>query len=90
MNYGYNNTTNGWAESRKLILAQELSKVLNIPIQNEIGYKNDGKSPYIEVDGSYEGVRIRRITYLSEEEHDKLVEEADRIYWLVMNNLIRE
>lgn len=108
MNYGYNKDTKDWNEKRKWILAEELSKTLNIPIiTNNSEWKNDGHSPYIEVDDetvdviagwcgvssggtAYGGVRIRRITHLPEKEHDKLVEEADRIYGLVMNNLIRE
>jgi hypothetical protein len=102
--YGYSEDSKNWNESRKWILAEELEKALNIPIatRNKL-YKNDGHSPYIEVEEpetyTFAGkspttisgtVSIRRITNLSEEEHDKLVEEADRIYGLVMNNLIRE
>ena len=101
-NYGYNKENKDWNESRKWILAEELSKALNIPIvTRNKGYKNDGHSPYIEVGEIktdviagwcgvdscttlYDGVRIRRITYLSEKEHIKLVREADKIYNRVM------
>ena len=102
VNYGYNKETPNWNESRKWILAEELSKALNIPIVTKNNsYKNDGKSPYIEVgeietqviagwcgvdscSTLYDGVRIRRITYLSEKQHQKLVETADKIYDKVM------
>jgi len=108
VNYGYNEQSPNWNESRKWILAEELSKALEIPIETRNNsYHNDGCSPYIEVDDkttdviagwcgvdfgetAYGGVRIRRIKYLSEKEHLVLVREADRIYNLVMNNLIRE
>lgn len=91
MNYGYNKSTPLWKEDRKWILAEELEKALHFPIETgNKDYKNDGISPYIEVDGSYEGVRIRRITHLSSKQYDKVTIEADRIYELVMKNLIRE
>ena len=97
MNYGYNKRCSDWNESRKWVLAEELEKALKRigfrKIEIETGnknYKNDGSSLYIEVDGAYGGVRIRRITHLSEFAHKKLVKESDRIYHLVMNNLLRE
>jgi len=91
MNYGWNENSPDWHEDRKWILAEELEKALGYPVETKNkNYVNDGSSPYIEVDGAYGGVRIRRITHLSEEDHKKLVEEADRIFGLVMNLLIRE
>jgi len=103
MNYGYNEKSKNWDESRKDILAQELHKALKIPIGNRY---NDGVSPYIEVDEvttdvvagfgvdchttTYGGVRIRRITHLSQKEYDELIKKADYIYDLVMNKIIRE
>jgi hypothetical protein len=100
-NFGWNKNCELWQENRKWVLAEELEKAisrLGINIEIATGnksYKNDGQSPYIEVDmpreeTAYGGVRIRRITHLSEEQQEKLVEEAERIYSLVMNNLIRE
>ena len=91
MNYGYNTDMKDWDESRKWILAEELEKSLGFEIETRNrNYKNDGESPYIEVDGNYEGVRIRRITNLSEKQLEEMYEKADHIYGLVMNNLIRE
>jgi len=85
MNYGYNKSTRNWNEKKKWILAEKISKDLNIPIETgNRSYKNDGSSPYIEVDGAYGGVRVRRITHLSEEEHFKLVKDSDNIYDEVM------
>ena len=45
-----------------------------------------GKNPYVEVDGLYRGVRIRKITNLSEDRCLELVKEADRIYNEVVGN----
>lgn len=86
MNYGYNKTSKNWKEDRKVILATELAKTLKMNIMNKFGsFDNDGFSPYIEVDGSYGGVRIRRITNLSEKDAKKLVEDADKIYDFIMD-----
>jgi len=40
--------------------------------------------PYIEVDGLYTGVRIRKITNLSDQEQKKLVKRADKIFEEIM------
>ena len=84
MNYGYNSESKGWIESKKIHLAFELSKALKIGIGSNPQWENDGHSPYIETDGSYNGVRIRRITHLSEKEQKRLVKKADKIYNKVM------
>lgn len=39
-----------------------------------------GMSPYIERDGLYKGVRIRRITHYSDSQIDQIVEQAEKIY----------
>lgn len=39
-----------------------------------------GQWPYVEVDGSYVGVRIRRITHLGEGRIDALQKLADALY----------
>lgn len=85
MNYGYNKNCKGWKESQKMVLAFQLSSALKIGIGNN---SNDGVSPYIEVDGAYGGVRIRRITHLSEKEQEKLVKKADKIYDDVMGAIL--
>jgi hypothetical protein len=43
-----------------------------------------GMRPYVEVDGLYAGVRIRRITHYSDEDRWKIVKGADAVYDRVM------
>jgi len=81
MNYGYNKNCKGWKENCKITLAFQLSSALKIGIGNN---SNDGVSPYIEVNGAYGGVRIRRITHLSDKAHEELVKKADKVYDEVM------
>ena len=81
MNYGYNTGTRNWKEDRKMNLCFELAKVLKLTIgwvNAEVGH------PYIEVDGGYDGVRIRRISHLSEKAHNKMITDADNVYEKVM------
>lgn len=77
MNYGY--ICEGWSKSQKLVLAWELRKLLEE--MNLLGWERDGiLLPYIEIDQAYNGVRIRRTTYLSDEVRCKLIKDADDIY----------
>ena len=76
MNYGY--ICEGWTKSQKNVLAGRLEGLLS-----EMAFMtklSNVEQPYIEVDGLYHGVRIRKITSLSEEEHWRLVYDADVIY----------
>ena len=76
MNYGFNTTCELWKEDRKNELVNALEKMIN---------KYNGKlAPYIEVDGLYNGVRIRRITNLKEKERSELVDKAETIYKKIM------
>ena len=80
MNYGYNEDSKGWDESKKLLLAQRLRALLIT-----LGLQGKGVDyPYIEIDGLYDGVRIRKITYLGDGTRDDLIREADKIYDEVM------
>ena len=79
MNYGYSKLSRGWKEDRKMKLARALAKEFGL----YIGYKPDSK-PYIEVDGLYEGVTLRRITNLSVEEQKVLVMKSDLIFNEIM------
>jgi hypothetical protein len=86
MNYGYDESCRNWSEIKKDILAEHLSKLLE-----EFGFKNvrgysPGTFPYIETDGNYRGVRIRRITNMPESEQKELIEKADRIYLEIMHD----
>ena len=85
MNYGYNEKTKDWKENRKMTLAFELAKELNLVI-GWAGAK--AGEPYIEVNGGYGGVRIRRITHLSEQVQKSIVENADKVYDLIMNQML--
>ncbi len=80
MNYGYDENSKGWKDDKKLILAETLSKELKLKTENNFG----GEEPYIEVDGLYRGVRIRKITHLSDKERDDLVLKSDKIYNEIM------
>ena len=78
MNYGY--TCEGWTHARKMGLATRL-----IPLVAAVRAKaTQGSGPYVEVDTDpcalYEGVRIRRITYLPDDVWEELRREADALY----------
>lgn len=73
MNYGYEDTAD-WSYEEKEQLAGILSELCShYPDSYDM-------HPYIEVDIAYPGVRIRRITHLTEEQRDELVHKADEIY----------
>jgi hypothetical protein len=42
--------------------------------------------PYIEMDGMYSGVRIRKITALSEQQSRELIDRADKTYTEIMGD----
>ena len=69
MNYGYPPTR----------FDKELAKRLTKLCQT---FPKDsyGMSPYVEINGLYSGVRIRRITHYSDFQIRRIVEEADKIY----------
>lgn len=80
MNYGYDKHCKGWKPGRKAELARRLFVELNIGM----GWTPGGTQPYIELDSLYPGVRIRKITHLTEQERVALVRKADKIYDEVM------
>ena len=80
MNYGYNERSANWKEERKEALAKALAEGLPA----KIGWTPGGVSPYIEVDGAYGGVRIRKVTHLADDDLDKFRARADKIYEDVM------
>lgn len=82
MNYGYDKNTVNWKEERKLKLAKELCKKLPA----NYGWTPGGVTPYVEIDGLYEGVRIRKISNLSDEDIDNFIKKADEIYNEVMTD----
>jgi hypothetical protein len=80
MNYGWDETSRGWKESRKDELIEALCKELPIADHKVLG----GTSPYLEVDGLYPGVRLRRLTNLADDDMEEFVKRAEKIYMRVM------
>jgi len=88
MHYGYGpELTETWNEQKKERLAILLSHELGLPIVDGRTYKpawqlvaTNVKSPYLEVDGTFGGVRIRKITHLSEDEREDITARADIVY----------
>jgi hypothetical protein len=74
MNYGYE--CRGWNMSQKIELAGRLEGLLHEKKYDLPDYRH----PYIEIDQLYQGVRIRKITDLTERQHSELVKGADKIY----------
>ena len=69
MNYGYAPT------KFDKELAEKLAEMLKTVPPDKHGMK-----PYIEFDGLYDGVRIRRITHYPKNVIDYIVKAADEIY----------
>jgi hypothetical protein len=82
MNYGYNRATPGYVRRRQARLAAALGALCARADFADA----DGMHPYVEVDGLYEGVRIRRMTHLTGAQQDELLRWADEIYDRVMGN----
>jgi hypothetical protein len=76
VNYGYNKSCDGWDESKISELASALRGVI---CQFE---HTQGRGPYVEVNGPYGGARVRRITWVVNQE--KLIDDCDRAYDRVM------
>ncbi len=73
MNYGYDPT------SRDQELSGRLRRMLDDFPPNKHGMR-----PYVEINGLYAGVRIRRITNYDQATTDRLIETADSIYLQVI------
>lgn len=87
MNYGY--ICDGWTKSQKSVLAWELRKLLEAI--GYLGWEKEGVLlPYIEIDQLYKGVRIRRMTNLSDEAHGKLIKDADEVYEKIVRELVHK
>lgn len=72
VNYGY--SCEGWTKEQKEKLAKELEVLCK---KNPDKY---GMFPYVEIDGLYDGVRIRRITHLPNNDDLQFEKKADKIY----------
>ena len=78
MNYGYDNQCKGWNEAKSGELATQLAILCE-------GYTDEhGMQPYVEQNGLYQGVRIRRITHLNQDHRKEIVAKADGLYTQVM------
>jgi hypothetical protein len=83
--YGFGDYNEGWKESKKDTLAEELM-VLVEDMECEgkfIGLKQ-GQKPYVQVDEPYRGVAIMNIAFLKKEYRHELIERADKRYLTVM------
>jgi hypothetical protein len=73
MNYGYVPT-----EHDEEIAAVLKDMVAKLPEDER------GQRPYIEVNETYPGVRIRRITHYTDEQRESIIKKADAIYEVVL------
>ena len=69
MNYGYLPTPYDKE------LAFEIKKYIRC-----IEADGNGRYPYVEVDGLYDGVRVRRLTHYPPKRLDEIVDKLDQIY----------
>ncbi len=102
VSYGYGPSVPKWNENKKDDLALSLQHLLIAmekegkfkgiqgeisPMQGEVELREGGKKPYIEVDGLYPGVEIRKLTHLKGEVLEELVNRANKIYKEIMSSL---
>jgi hypothetical protein len=84
VNYGFTPDMPGYKRDREPLLE---AKLVALCKEYGGGSEHEAKwsgNPYVEVNRLYEGVRIRKITHLSETDTRKLVERADAIFVEVM------
>jgi len=72
MNYGYE--CKNWDPEAIYELSNALSSYIRMLPHFPI------KQPYVEINGLYQGVRIRAITHMDEDEQMKLIKFADEEY----------
>lgn len=87
MNFGYNARSPGWKSMRAHLLVRRLQALLEdyAPTEARDGW-TPGERPYVETGGPFGGVRIRRVTHLSEKDLENLVQRADAVYREVMGD----
>lgn len=71
VNYGYE--CKGWSAEKKKKLASEWAKLLR-------PYAKMQPCPTIEVDETYPGVRMRKLTWIPQDELESLIVKADAIF----------
>jgi hypothetical protein len=85
VNFGYGPGVRGWDESKASDLWGRLHMlVLSMESQKKFDNLHPETRPYVERDGLYAGVRVRKITHLRSEVCDELIEESEKIYRDVM------
>ena len=72
VNYGYD--CKDWPVEAKRELAKELEKLIDVRLDA------NGRQAEIELDGTYPGVRIRKLTWFKPQEIDDIVNQADGIH----------
>ena len=82
MNWQYGPWSTGWKPEKKEHLAYELA--------DKLGYLSSrthipGDFPFIQIDRGGDDVTISRITNLSDEDRNTLIDKAEKIYKEVMN-----
>ncbi len=89
MFYGYGPELDDYDETKAWELANKLSEEFDYPTMDGNGprpiWRFSHKGPYIEVDGAFGGVKIRKLTYLSDEEVNRIQKRADEIFLEVMS-----
>lgn len=89
MFYGFGPKNEGYNDEKAWELANHLATEFDFPAMDGNGPRPtwlfDGeRKPYIQVGGMGQGVFIRRLTDLSEEEVERIVNRADEIFKEVM------
>lgn len=85
VNFGYGPGTKDWDDEKAPLLTQRLQALLDtMERQRKFDNRHKEMRPYVETDGLYAGVRIRKITHLTTEVEHELIQEAEKIYHDVM------
>lgn len=82
MNYGYDDTCNGWKPGKR----KELVKAL-LPLVQQFNKDNPGVEAYLQEGGMYgpSSIRVRHITHAPEKAIQNLVSQMDSTYEEVMD-----
>ncbi len=73
MNYGYE--CKGWTAEDKAELAERLAKILE-----SAKYVDDRIKAEVEIDRMYSGVRMRKLTWLTDASLDDVITESDKVF----------
>ena len=83
-----------WDPKKQVELCREMIKETGLPYRNHLrplgDYEEDprlGNDPYITNNCFVDGVYIRRVTHLSDEEHNRILEISNSVYERVMKGV---